>query len=203
MKLTLTTEQGDLHNLEVDPSMELENLLALIEAETGTAPDSQQLYHNGKILSDKQKSLKELGVNNDDIILVRIDSSKVAVGSSQAGSAQENEYEQRRQHIINDTRLLQQLAQSHPQLAQAALSDPSGFANIMRNLETQRKQAEQSRISEMAALEANPFDIDAQRKIEEAIRMENVMSNMEAALEFNPESFGRVTMLYINVEVNG
>lgn len=52
-------------------------------------------------------------------------------------------------------------------------------------------------------LNANPFDADAQRKIEELIREEQVQKNMEQALEINPESFGRVVMLYIDCEING
>jgi DNA damage-inducible protein 1 len=52
-------------------------------------------------------------------------------------------------------------------------------------------------------LNANPFDIEAQKAIEEEIRAENVQANMEAAIEYNPESFARVVMLYIDCEVNG
>jgi DNA damage-inducible protein 1 len=48
------------------------------------------------------------------------------------------------------------------------------------------------------ALNADPFNVEAQRRIEEAIRQENVMSNMEAALEYNPESFGVVSILASN-----
>lgn len=32
--------------------------------------------------------------------------------------------------------------------------------------------------------------------------MKNIQANMEAALENLPEAFGRVTMLYVNIEVN-
>lgn len=44
--------------------------------------------------------------------------------------------------------------------------------------------------------------MEAQKRIEDAIKQENIAANLEAAMEYNPESFARVTRLYINVEIN-
>ncbi|KAJ2230718.1 DNA damage-inducible protein 1 [Coemansia sp. RSA 485] len=54
----------------------------------------------------------------------------------------------------------------------------------------------------MINLESDPYDIESQKRIEEMIRQENIMQNMQTALELNPESFASVTMLFIDVMVN-
>lgn len=87
------------------------------------------------------------------------------------------------------------ITQAQPELAHAARSDPTKFDQLLRQFRQMQADAELERQREIARLEADPYDIEAQRKIEEAIRQQAVLENMEHALEYSPEAFGRVTML--------
>lgn len=74
------------------------------------------------------------------------------------------------------------------------------FAKIMAEQMEERKKREDQRIRMM---QAHPFDSEAQKLIAEEIRQKNIEANMEAAMEYNPEMFGTVVMLYINCKVDG
>jgi DNA damage-inducible protein 1 len=65
----------------------------------------------------------------------------------------------------------------------------------LRQLQERHREVELARLREIEALNADPYDVEAQRRIEEAIRQEAIMENLEHALEYSPEAFGRVTML--------
>ncbi|KAJ2822043.1 DNA damage-inducible protein 1 [Coemansia erecta] len=98
---------------------------------------------------------------------------------------------------------MRQLTQTHPEIAAAARTDPAEFGRLLTQLRAQQQAAARRQEEETARLNADPFNLEAQQRIEEMIRQENIMRNMEAALEHNPESFASVTMLYIDVVVNG
>jgi DNA damage-inducible protein 1 len=85
--------------------------------------------------------------------------------------------------------------QTQPEIAAAAQSNPTRFAELLRQTRERQYQAELEQQREIMRLNANPFDVEAQRRIEESIRQQAVIENMEHALEYVPESFGRVTML--------
>ncbi|KAI8147842.1 hypothetical protein BJV82DRAFT_308239 [Fennellomyces sp. T-0311] len=193
MRIVVTTETDDIYNLEIDSQMAIEDLKALLETESGMPPEQQELFHNGRPLSEAKKLLEEYGVVQDDLIMMR----------RKPGAMPSNpNFDLMRQHVLRDPRLLQQLANTNPELARAALNDPARFSSMVQQLEQNRRAAEQQRM-EMVAANHDPFDIEAQKRIEDAIRQENIAANLEAAMEYNPESFARVTRLYINVEING
>lgn len=48
----------------------------------------------------------------------------------------------------------------------------------------------------------DPFNVEYQRRIEETIRQQNINSNLQNALEYNPESFAQVHALYVQCFIN-
>jgi len=93
------------------------------------------------------------------------------------------------------------LKERNPPLAEALLGgNLEKFTSVLRD---QQKEREEREAEKIRMLNADPFDPDVQAKIAEEIRLRNVETNMETAMEYAPESFGQVTMLYIDCRVNG
>ncbi|KAF1799767.1 hypothetical protein FB192DRAFT_1139216 [Mucor lusitanicus] len=198
MLLTVTTDGEEMYNLDIDNQMAIEDLKALLEAESGVPPQSQHLFFSGKELNEAKKTLEEYGVGENEIIhMQQLASQQQGQASASGGS----NFDLMRQHVLRDPRLLQQLESTNPELAHAARNDPARFSAMVQQIEQTRRSAEVQK-SQLAALNDDPFDVEAQKRIEDAIRQENIAANLEAAMEYNPESFARVTRLYINVEIN-
>lgn len=198
MELTFVTDLGGTFTVEIDPNMELENVMALLEAESGIPVGEQSISYEGRDLSNPKATMAQCGVGEKSVLLLR---RKVHVpGTSRAV---EQDTEMMRLQILGDPQLMSQLQQTAPEILDAAQHNPARFADLMRQTRQRHVEAQADADRERMLLEADPFSIDAQRKIEEAIQQQAVLDNLEHALEYSPEFFGRVTMLYIPVEVNG
>ncbi|KAK7518410.1 uncharacterized protein IWZ02DRAFT_434761 [Phyllosticta citriasiana] len=97
-----------------------------------------------------------------------------------------DEIETLRLRILGDQNALTQIQQGNPQLA-AAINDPNRWREEWMNArrDEQRQQREHQRQLEL--LNADPFDVEAQAKIEEIIRQERVIENLQHAYEHIPE----------------
>ncbi|KAJ9477411.1 DNA damage-inducible protein 1 [Pseudozyma hubeiensis] len=206
--ITVITEDDRTFPIDVDASIELENLKALLEVDSNIPAEQQQLLHSGKPLNDGKATLASCGVQNDDLLILRDarqgPSTSAAPSAGGAGSSgarsssavptsESQAAEQLRQQILSDPAALSMLRANNPLLADAVSSSPTRFLELLR---AQRDAMQQNE-------PVDEFDIDAQRRIEEAIRQQRVMENLEHAMEYSPESFGRVTMLYVDCKVNG
>lgn len=102
--------------------------------------------------------------------------------------------------VLSDANQRSLLATRNPRLSQALESgDAQRFVTVFNQ---QNKLREDQELLRRRMIQADPLDIEAQQKIAEEIQQTNINSNMETAMEFSPESFGQVTMLYIKCRVN-
>ncbi|KAI4307807.1 hypothetical protein L6164_030950 [Bauhinia variegata] len=172
----------------------VENVKALLEVETRVPILQQQLLFYGRQMGNSQK-LSELGVNDEDLVtMVTSAASGNDMGLNPDGSAINPGAFQ--QHIRNDANLMGRLFQIDPELAQAVLgNDLNRLQEILRMRHQQGSELRRKRDEELAFLYADPFDVEAQRKIEAAIRQQGVDENWAAALEHNPEAFARVAFV--------
>lgn len=218
--MLLTVVAGDnMVNVEVDPSETVENLKAIVEAEVGIPIAQQRLFHNNAELSVNTKELKDHNVSPGDVLmLVPAQAPPQPAQGRQRAAAPPNTPPALAlnpdgsavapaalvQHLKQDPRYMQTLEATNPQLAKLIRDeDLAGLQDELRRVH-QLNLAERERLqAESALMEADPFDPEAQRKIEEMINQKNIEENLAAALEHSPEVFGTVEMLYVNMEVNG
>lgn len=183
------------------------------------------LLHNGRPLTPTA-TLSAAGVADNDVLIVRGRQRRTQQQSSQpqpqqqqqqqrgvdlasilSSALQQAQSQQRsatdpqayRQQMLSDPHAMALLSERQPTLANAIRS--GDLATIQRIL-VEHRNAQAEREREMARLQADPFNVENQRRIEQLIREEQIHENYENAVEHNPAAFGRVVMLYINCKVN-
>ncbi|ELU38381.1 SNARE binding protein [Rhizoctonia solani AG-1 IA] len=219
MKLSFATETGEVYGLEVDNTMEIESLMALLEAEVsqcGIPINEQSITHEGRELNDPKATLASAGVQDDAMLQLR---RKVVVagryvndetaitrrskpdetasrGESNPWSRPHNPSTQPTHHKDSSS------PQTQPELADAIQNDPQRFGELLRTHRERQRDAELAQQREIAALNSDPYNVDTQRRIEEAIRQQAVLENMEHAMEYSPEFFGRVNGVKVKAFVD-
>ena len=203
--------ESDFISLDLFPEMTLDEVKGFIEAEINVSPSKQHFLINSQPVQNTAQSLSTLGVNEGEVLSLIIRSGPLPANAGRqpparsrprpSQSAPPLDAEATRLHLLNDSATLANVRENDPELAHM-INDPVRFRELFDIRIQRQKDAVQEKQEMMNLLDSDPFNPDAQTKIEELIRQERVMENMKKALEDNPESFGRVVMLYIDVQVN-
>ncbi|GAQ81962.1 DNA damage-inducible protein 1 [Klebsormidium nitens] len=206
MQLMVSTADERIVTLDVEQDEQVENVKAILEVETQIPLRNQRLLFNGRNLPNDAR-LNGCGVKDGDLLMV-VEASQERQAADNPlmvnpdGSAANPVALQR--HLQNDQNLMQQLKTADSALHHAIMNGPiDRLQDLLKERHRQRQEAERRRQQEIADMNADPFDVEAQRRIEERIQQENIDENMGNAMEHNPEAFGRVVMLYVDMEVNG
>ena len=199
------TVEQDLLIIDVGPDMTIADLKAVVQSDTNVPTTTQAIYHNGRELRDERQTLEQCQVKQDDMLemLVRGPQSHAAQaqrpGQGEASaSAQDargqrarppttgNDPEMLRLRALGDVETLAQLRTQAPPLADA-VSDPTRFRQAWETIQQQAQEREDAKQREYALLNEDPFNVEAQAKIEEMIREQQVAENLQTALDYNPE----------------
>ena len=198
-RLTVQVSE-DLLNLDVGLDMTDSDLKAVLEADTNVPPDSQLLLFNGLPVSNLSQTLGQLGISDGEMMsmttipIPQVPHAARRTGGRQSAEDSQSDSEQKRLQWLADPSLMDPWRQREPALANA-IHDPRVFREEFLKVLRRQKQAEREKQEAIEALNNDPFDVEAQKKIEEIIREENVQANYDYAHIHTPE--GEITMVSI------
>ena len=223
MQITVTNESGGIFPFEVNLELTLQDLKAILQAEMpATGAEEMVLLHHMNPMMEERRTLQDYNVQDGDFIML-VNSISSSHPFHPASSSQEtaapgsamapvqtppiatqvdpNDPDAIRRHLLSHPRELALLRQRNPPLALALdNSNPQVFRDALKQYRDKISEVERDRIR---MLNADPMDPTVQAKIAQDIQQRNIQENMETAIEFTPESFGHVVMLYVSIKVNG
>lgn len=200
MKLNIAfPDQNRFIDTEVPDDLSLEEFKTYIEAETGVRPLQQILEHESISLQYGNESLGNLGLSDDDVIVLHTkpentqNTLTVQNSTAQLGSM---DYEHLRQQALAHPEIRAQLNPA----ALAAIRNPVDFHSKMKDAES---KARQQYITELRDLQENADLPENQKKLMEMIRRERIQKNLQLAYEITPEAFVNTSLLLIKLSING
>lgn len=214
MHLTISNEIVDriYGPVEVSDDMTLSDLVALLEADCSFNIEQHDLYLNMDILdmAKSNETLTSLNIKDDDLLFIR---NKINLTENIG----DREYvEAFRKQIINNQYIKQQLAGQIPNL-DSMLNDPELFYESVGQMLLQNRNNNSSYNNfnngptnpygipqnEYDKLMQNPEDPENKKRLDELKNQHAIDEQLRNAIEYTPEIFTTVSMLYINLEING
>ncbi|KAF0972668.1 hypothetical protein FDP41_008917 [Naegleria fowleri] len=227
VQLTIVNEiTGDIYSFEVDPKSDtVENLKALMEIETKIPILQQEMFYQNFPMRDEDV-LEKYGISESELVVFKRRSVQSTPPTARTNPTQ-NPF-QLLSNALNANRPQQAPPSSSNTTSNTRSTSsvpPPSTSNLQTNYSSgggggggvvtedllneilggiSRSNPRLTRQQELEKrLRQNPFDVEAQKLLEEEIKMRNIEENFHNAMEHTPETFFQVNMLYVDCKVNG
>lgn len=216
LSITLVNDSGSITTASVQSSDKPSALAAAASAAFGIPPQQQKFLYDGNLLAP-DVTFSNAGISDGDLIVVtrQFPLPNNATGGNNASGA--NSTPNSNAGALNTLRNNMDLPTRSPPLSSDSQQNANPqmrqfltdlFRGINPNTGNSIGRREQGlptgapRTNAQSRNFLDPMSLEGQKAIEDQIRQENINQNMEAALEHNPEAFGRVFMLFIDCKIN-
>lgn len=213
MKITLAVlfaaEDARYNEIDVSPETtlgSLKNQLVVMLPEDHPQQSWYFSYRESILPQDDSHTLQQAGVADGDMVQAipqsMLSQNQPSLPRSSAAEPNTTRVRERvesiRQQILNNPQARADIVARYPQIA-STLNDPTRFRIAWVELIDKSN-------ADAAAEDARLNDVlneENQAKIYERIRMDKIEKDHESVMEQHPELLGRVSMLYVNLLVNG
>jgi DNA damage-inducible protein 1 len=188
-------EQNDqeLLTLDLPPGLTVGDLKGMVEAEAKFPAKTQSYYFNGQSLRDDTQTLEDAGIKDGEMLAMMVNRRNTERPPvSQRGNARPQDdrspaaIEAIRNDIVSSPQNLSRLIQQQPDLA-AVINEPTQFRSLWTRMLDERDRMQREQEESLNRLNDDPFNPEAQKKIEDMIRREKIEANLQYAYENNPE----------------
>ncbi|KAK4469134.1 hypothetical protein MN116_006717 [Schistosoma mekongi] len=213
MRITVCLSGDVFFPLEVSNNTLISDLKMLIEIESGISGVDFELSKEGMVLYvHPSTNIEKAGIKDDDLLFaIPIPKSNTSAPNS-GGSSRSIDFKSikvpgssgfgmletiRKSLLSGAARQMAVLRERNPELA-AVINDPVAFKRVFESQQTSARLHREELERLMSADALNPA---VQERIAELIKQNNIDMQMESALEYYPETFGQVSMLFINCKI--
>jgi DNA damage-inducible protein 1 len=173
------------------------DLKGMVEAEAKFPANTQSFFFNGQALRNDTQTLEDAGIKDGEMLAMMVNRrngqqqqaqqrrTRQGVSSDPEVTTPER-IEEIRTQILQNPAQLSRLLQQNPDLA-AVINEPARFQELWQQMLDDRDRMQRERQNQLAMLNEDPFNPEAQKKIEDMIRREKIEANLQYAYENNPE----------------
>jgi DNA damage-inducible protein 1 len=190
---TQGNNDGEILSLDLPADLTVGDLKAFIQAETGVDPESQHLYFNNRPMRDNNQKIEAAGIKDGDMIAMVLRNNQAQPQQNSQGfqdrrapNAEAQRIEGIRHRLVQSPQAMAQLRAQQPAMA-SVVHDPERFRAVWQEMENHDRQLEGERRDEIDLLNGDFMNVDNQKKIEEMIRQQQVMENLQFAYTHSPE----------------